>query len=255
MSTQLYNEFVTEIRKTNNYEMFKNMIGNRKVKDKNYRKLLRSMSEKQLIIPILVNEKLEIIDGQHRFNACKTLNLPVYYYMIAGYEIDDVKRANLVSCNWNLEDYLNLHVQLEKSQYELFLDLKTRYGLTVSQLLEVVSTLEQKEYGRSKLTFEDGTFEFENILKIERFLLDLSDFKKFKDCYSTKFSKAFLKLYVYNGYNHEHMQKKLKTLSHKLTKRQTLADYLSLLVNDIYSFGSATARFKYDAQANRFYEI
>ena len=115
MSTQLYNEFVTEIRKTNNYEMFKNMIGNRKVKDKNYRKLLRSMSEKQLIIPILVNEKLEIIDGQHRFNACKTLSLPVYYYMIAGYEIDDVKRANLVSCNWNLEDYLNLHVQLLRS--------------------------------------------------------------------------------------------------------------------------------------------
>ena len=76
MDAKLYNEVVTEIRKTNNYPMFKNMIGNREIKDKNYKKLIRSMSEKQLIIPILVNEKLEIIDGQHRFNACKTLQLP-----------------------------------------------------------------------------------------------------------------------------------------------------------------------------------
>ena len=40
MSTELYNEFVTEIRKTNNYSMFKNMIGNRELKDRNYKKFL-----------------------------------------------------------------------------------------------------------------------------------------------------------------------------------------------------------------------
>ena len=255
MDANLYNEVVTEIRKTNNYSMFKNMIGNRELKDKNYKKLMRSMSEKQLIIPILVNEKLEIIDGQHRFIACKNLQLPVYYYIIPGYEIDDVKRANLVSCNWNLDDYLNLHIQLAKGEYAKFLDLKNKYNLKTSQLSEIIATLEQKEYGRVKLCFEDGSFEIDNIMIIEKFLMDLSDFSNFKDCYSTKFSKAFLRLYMHNAYNHTHMQKKLKTLSHKLNKRQTYSDYLSMLVNDIYSFGSASAKFKYDAVGNRFYQI
>lgn len=255
MDAKLYNEVVTEIRKTNNYPMFKNMIGNREIKDKNYKKLIRSMSEKQLIIPILVNEKLEIIDGQHRFNACKTLQLPVYYYIIPGYEIEDVKRANLVSCNWNLDDYLNLHIQLAKGEYAKFLDLKNKYNLKTSQLLEIIATLEQKEYGRVRLCFEDGSFEIDNIMIIEKFLMDLSDFSSFKDCYSTKFSKAFLRLYMHNAYNHTHMQKKLKTLSHKLNKRPTYSDYLSMLVNDIYSFGSASAKFKYDAAGNRFYQI
>ena len=60
---------------------------------------------------------------------------------------------------------------------------------------------------------------------------------------------------MHNAYNHTHMQKKLKTLSHKLNKRQTYSDYLSMLVNDIYSFGSASAKFKYDAVGNRFYQI
>ena len=255
MSTKLYNEFVTEIRRTNNYSMFKNMIGNRELKDRNYKKLIRSMSEKQLIIPILVNEKLEIIDGQHRFNACRSLKLPVYYYMIPGYEIEDVKRANLVSCNWGLDDYLNLHIQLEKKQYITFLGLRDKNNLRTAQLLEIIATLEKKEFGRVKLAFEDGSFEFENIILIERFLMDLKDFSDFKECYTTAFSKAFLRLYLQDGYEHNHMQKKLKNLSHKLSKRRTYSDYLSLLVNDIYTFGSANARLKYDANGNRFYQI
>ena len=231
------------------------MIGNRELKDKNYKKLIRSMSEKQLIIPILVNEKLEIIDGQHRFNACRSLQLPVYYYIIPGYEIEDVKRANLVSCNWGLDDYLNLHIQLEKKQYIAFLDLRNKNNLRTAQLLEIVATLEKKELGRIKLAFEDGSFEIENLMTIERFLMDLKDFSEFKECYTTTFSKAFLKLYLQDGYEHNHMQKKLKNLSHKLSKRRTYSDYLSLLVNDIYTFGSASAKLKYDANGNRFYQI
>lgn len=251
----LYNEKITEIRETNNYELFKNMLGNRQLKDKNYKKLMRSMNEKQLIIPILVNEKFEIIDGQHRFSACKSLNKPVYYYVVPGYEIEDVKRANLVSCNWGLEDYLNLHNKLNKREYINFRELQQKHKLRVSQLLEIVAILEGKEYGRVKLSFEDGTFEIENPLEIQRFIMDLSDFKQLKEYSTPKFTKAFLKLYTYNNYNHEHMKRKLKTLEHKLKKQPTYNEYISMLVNDVYSFGSSNAGFKYDSNANRFYEV
>lgn len=251
----LFNEKVTDIRKTNNYDMFKSMLGNRKLKDKNYRKLMRSMNEKQLIIPILVNEKFEIIDGQHRYEACKSLEKPLYYYVVPGYEIEDVKRANLVSCNWGTEDYLNLHIQLNKKEYIDFKGIIDRNKLRISQLLEIVSVLERKEYARVKLSFEDGTFQMYNAMEVQTFLMELSDFKALKESSTPKFTKAFLKLYVYENYKHELMQRKLRTLSHKLKKQPTIVDYLSMLVNDVYAFGSSNAGFKYDANANRFYEI
>ena len=251
----LYNEKVTEIRETNNYDIFKNMLGNRELKDKNYKKLMRSINEKQLIIPILVNEKFEIIDGQHRFSACKSLGKPVYYYIIPGYEIEDVKRANLVSCNWGLDDYLNLHYRLNKKEYINFKEIQKKNKLRVSQLLEIVAVLEGKEYGRAKIAFEDGTIKIESPLEVQRFLMDLSDFKQLKEYSSPKFTKAFLKLYKYDNYKHEHMKRKLRTLSHRLKKQLTYNEYISMLVNDIYAFGSSNAGFKYDANANRFYEI
>jgi len=251
----LYNEKITDIRKTNNYDMFKNMLGNRELKDKNYKKLVQSMNEKQLIIPILVNEKFEIIDGQHRYESCRILQLPLYYYVIPGYEIEDVKRANLVSCNWGLEDYLNLHRKLNKQHYINFYDILNSNKLRVSQLLEIISVLENKEYGRIKLNFEDGCFEFENPMAVHQFLNALADFKTLKEHYTTKFTKAFLKLYTYEKYNQEIMSRRLKTLSHKLKKQPTYMDYLSMIVNDIYSFGTVNAGFKYDPNANRFYEV
>lgn len=252
---ELYNNLVTEIRETNNYSMFKNMLGNREIKDTNYKKLLRSMSEKQLLMPILVNEKFEIIDGQHRFTACKTLNLPVYYYVVPGYKIEDVKRANLVSCTWNLDDYLNLHFEMGKTEYSNFKEIIEKNKLKVTQLLEIVAGIENKEYSRVKMAFEDGIFAIESPLEIQRFLQDWQDFRELKEYNTSKFTRAFLKVYKHKKYNHKLMNKKIQTLSYKLKKQQSLNDYISLLVNDIYAFGTSNAPFKYDSNANRFYDI
>ena len=68
-------EVYTSVMKSNNYDMFKFMEGNRKISSTNLNQIISSMKEKQLVIPITVNEKFEIIDGQHRFSACKYLNL------------------------------------------------------------------------------------------------------------------------------------------------------------------------------------
>lgn len=43
---------------TENYDMFKKIGGNRKINKSNYSKIVKSMKEEQLIIPIVVNEKI-----------------------------------------------------------------------------------------------------------------------------------------------------------------------------------------------------
>lgn len=255
MSETFYNEVSTEIRKTNNYDMFRNILGNRDLRNANYNKLLKSMREKQLIIPILVNEKLEIIDGQHRYEACKELKLPLYYYIIPGYEIEDVKRANLVSCNWVLEDYLNLNVEIGKTEYVEFMRIKNKYGLSTSQLLEIFSKMQGRSMKECRMLFEDGSFLLENRNDVYEFLHSLVDFEGLNESRTQAFTKAFLKLYVYENYDHSTMQKRLKRLSHKLEKKATFKEYLSLLVDEIYCFGPSKVTFRYDMKNDRFYEI
>lgn len=71
------------IYETNEYGLFKNLSGNRFVDHSG--KIAESMKERGLLLaPIIVNEKKEIIDGQNRFEACKKLNLPVYYVIAEG---------------------------------------------------------------------------------------------------------------------------------------------------------------------------
>ena len=51
----IYDDVVSEIKKTNNYGLFKNILGNRDLRGTNYNRLIQSMQKKQLVIPILCN--------------------------------------------------------------------------------------------------------------------------------------------------------------------------------------------------------
>ena len=84
----------SEIYMTNDYSMFVSMKHNRNISEAHIQRLMKSMSEKQYPVPIVVNEKNEIADGQNRFEAIKALSLPVYYMVIPGLTIEDVKRLN-----------------------------------------------------------------------------------------------------------------------------------------------------------------
>ena len=56
----MFNDNITifgNIMVTENYDMFKKIGGNRKINKANYSKIVKSMKEEQLIIPIVVNEK------------------------------------------------------------------------------------------------------------------------------------------------------------------------------------------------------
>ena len=59
------------LEKTKNYEIFKIMDCNRELSAANLQKLIGSIKSRNLLEfrPIIVNSKMEIIDGQHRLAA------------------------------------------------------------------------------------------------------------------------------------------------------------------------------------------
>jgi hypothetical protein len=74
-----------QIQKTEDYNLFKRIVGNRTINKAQVRRLYDSYSIKPWLIqycPIIINDNNEVIDGQHRLEAIKRLKIPVYYLQV-----------------------------------------------------------------------------------------------------------------------------------------------------------------------------
>ena len=85
-----------KIHITTDYNLFTYLIGNRDIVDKHVKDLSSQIDERDLNIPIIVNEKMEVCDGQHRLEACKHHQLPVYYIVTDDWEIKQIQTINSV---------------------------------------------------------------------------------------------------------------------------------------------------------------
>ena len=77
-------EHYNDINQTTDYDRFTFIEGNRDICHLHLNRLIQSMQEKCIPVPILVNEKYEIVDGQHRWSAVKHLGLTLYYHVEKG---------------------------------------------------------------------------------------------------------------------------------------------------------------------------
>lgn len=247
----------SKIYVTTDYSKFKLIKGNRTLHKSKYLQLLKSMETEQLMIPIAVNDKFEVIDGQHRYNACRELKKPVYYYICDGYGIEQVKRANLVSSNWTKEDYLNLHTTDGLVAYEEFEDILLESGLNVYDLIKVYAQAQEKSSEQLAYEFTNGSLVNDNIEKVTGFITALKDFEFFKYYKKKQFVAAFIKLYFDPRYDQTRMVKRLKSrdaVLKELSSNVTKDEYLAKLANGIYSFGAGKNNLYYDINNKRFYQ-
>ena len=68
-----------KIHVTSDYDQFTYLVGNRDIVNKHVKSLSAEIDNRDLEIPIIVNEKMEVCDGQHRLEAYKVLGKPVPY--------------------------------------------------------------------------------------------------------------------------------------------------------------------------------
>ena len=101
-----------EVKKTTDYTLFKKLEGNRDVRKKNA--LVKSITEMDLTMcsPIIVSEDFRIVDGQHRFEACKELGLPIYFLVMPS---KNAERAMIVlnkcQSQWRNEEFFQYNVK------------------------------------------------------------------------------------------------------------------------------------------------
>ncbi len=151
-----------KIEKTFDYGKFKNIGGNRTKNLSHINRLKESMSENYLFTVILVNEKFEIIDGQHRFHVIQELGLPLYYVVKEGYSLNEVHLLNHNAKNWTNEDYLQGYCDLGNSEYMKFKVFKEKYNLTISTCFALLTSGNTTNIQKS---FKNGTIKINNFSK------------------------------------------------------------------------------------------
>lgn len=122
-------EKVNVVYRTKNYNQFKRLDGNRSVPESRINKIMQSIQTVGYIqSPIVVNEKMEIIDGQGRVEALRMLELPIDYIMVKGIGIKECRAMNLNQSNWTVMDFIESYAEEGTDSYIFLLNLMKGYG-------------------------------------------------------------------------------------------------------------------------------
>lgn len=118
-----------ELKESTDYSLFTFVKGNRGIDRKQVEAIKASMQENGVYPdPVNVNEKYEIIEGQHRYLAFKELGLPVLYVMKPGLTLKDCIKMNTSQKPWTTVDYIGSKADLGVPQYQVMRSLMDMYS-------------------------------------------------------------------------------------------------------------------------------
>lgn len=125
-----YNAYVTD-----NFKKFNRASWNRDTKPQKVKKIGDSLSKVGYIgSPIVVNEFMEVIDGQNRLEACKQRNVPIEYIIRPGLRMEDAIILNAEQTSWTSIDYINAYADQGNENYILIkkvIDKYSRFNINV----------------------------------------------------------------------------------------------------------------------------
>jgi hypothetical protein len=116
-----------QVHTTTDYFLFKTLDGNRSLNKIHLKRLIDSIRKQYVFTVIVVNENYEIIDGQHRFEAVRELQLPLNYIICEGYGLKEVHLLNANSKTWTHEDYMIGYADLGMKDYIIYREFRNKY--------------------------------------------------------------------------------------------------------------------------------
>lgn len=111
-----------KIYETTRYDIFSFIGGNRDLHEGKVNKLAGEIKANGLLMPIMVNGKYEVIDGQHRLMACKKIKVPVQYFIRVNATVETAANVNMAGSNWSSEDWINKYAEEGLPDYVVLRD-------------------------------------------------------------------------------------------------------------------------------------
>ena len=133
-----------KVFKTNAYSKFNLYKFNRPINESLVQRLMDSIDKIGYISgkSIIVDKDMNIIDGQHRFEACKRKMLPILYTIIKGDPQKVIIELNTQQVNWKMNDYLNSWANNGVKVYQDLLAFDAHYKLGITNSLYIFFSAE-----------------------------------------------------------------------------------------------------------------
>lgn len=250
---------LTPIYTTTNYSMFGHIGGNRNLDNSNLNKIKQSVSKKHIktnaVICILdvedVKEPLKIVDGQHRFEACKNLKIPVSYVIDGSLTmasiLNDITLLNTASKEWDVSDFMRSEAQKGNQNYILYssiygqyftsFDHESLFYILNSDVNRTCPKISYPSFKAGELQFDQSDYNY----LVQR-INDISQFNHYNEMGGKRYyQKALNQLLNTRGFNMNQMLAKLQARQSTITKCTTVDGALKQLA-DIYNYKIQSGR-------------
>ena len=232
-----------QIHSTLDYDMFKG-VTNRDVKDWKH---LGDIKKDGLFVPIVINEKMQLIDGQHRLAACKHLGIPVDYIIRPNVKAKDVMKINMSQKKWKSEDFLEAYCKeglVEYKRVKTFMKVYPGMSLLAAKNLLTFSNnniIHQFREGKFKVTHAPLAN------KQATYLWRYAEYYDKPFIKSTRFVRAYQKIFklLYRDGHVPDLHKAMEDNSRRVVKCNSIAECAEMLV-ELYNYRRRKNKLKLD---------
>ena len=231
---------MSQIQSTTDYEIFTLREDNREaINQSHVKRLAESIKARNLLElrPISVNGNMEVIDGQHRLLAAKSLGFPVYYIQNSELNSKDIILMN-VAQPWGQMDYLNYFVKNGNGEYIKLAEFMKKNQISIKVALAI--TLGHKK--DSHIRFKNGDYVFngeEVAHEIEMCWETIFYIKKINGysayTHSSRFWRALLTVIRHTNFDSRKWRDNLRRMVERCTPKASQEDYLQMLM-DIHNW-------------------
>jgi hypothetical protein len=171
-------EKLTDVLVTKDYHLFGYINGNREVDPTNKNNIIESLQTKQILESAIIvgldkksgdNKPFKIIEGQHRFQACEELNLPLSFIIREDFDIELMEKSlsivellNTASKTWDISNFMYSKAIKGFKPYLLYQELYEKYGFEHEILLYVINKREDRKMYIRFRSFKEGNLQFDD---------------------------------------------------------------------------------------------
>ena len=225
-----------KVYKTGDYDKFKFVASNRQVSPAHVREIMNEIQRINLTSenPIKVTRSHEIMEGQHTFEACKELGVPVYY-MYTKMSKTDIGQFNSVQKSWSYKNVLNHFCVEGYHDYKILAGFLKRHPYPITTLIILLTGEHTKTVMNE---FKRGNFKVsQSIESVEELLSKITQFKEYSDkIYRHRtFVLSYIDTLTHPDFNHDVFVHKVSLVPSRFIKQETQKEYLRM-VEDIYNY-------------------
>lgn len=202
-------KIVGNIYEETDYSKFKKLPDNRDVLSGRLSKLMASFSVKQILNPIIVNEKMQIIDGQGRYETLKKMGKPIQYIVAKGADSEDCKRMNRYNTKWSALDFAKSYAASGNQNYINLLKACAQSTYPITRCIRLAnhatSTTSTGEglIESGKLIFDEN--DIAKVMICKEMITQIQDALLLGKRINDAFVVSVKIMTEFEGYNHAHM--------------------------------------------------